>query len=123
MGYVEYTADADPEFKTPTNGVNEGLVDLTVTVEEGRQFRVHSIQFQGSSLADREMRGFLRIRPGDIFNQRLFEESIDELNNSGHFELIDKDKDTDFKTDEEMALLDIVIKVNNKNYDPRKHTK
>jgi hypothetical protein len=30
-------------------------------------------------------------------------------------ELIDKDKDTDFRTDEEMALIDIVIKVKSKD--------
>jgi outer membrane protein insertion porin family len=122
IGYIEYTAEPVPEFKV-ANGAKEGVVDFVVYIEEGRQFRLHSVKFQGSSLAERELRGLSRIRAGDVFNQRLFEESIDDLNKSGRFELIDKDKDTDFRTDEEMALLDIVIKVNKKNYDPRKHTK
>ena len=45
----------------------------------------------------------------------ICEESIDELNKSGRFKLIDKDRDADFRTDEEQALIDIVIKVNNKS--------
>jgi outer membrane protein insertion porin family len=122
IGYIEYTAEPEPEFKV-ANGSNEGIVNFTVTIEEGRQFRLQSIKFHGSSLAENELRGLSRIRAGDIFNQRLFEESIDDLNKSGRFELVDKDRDADFRTDEEMALLDIVIKVNKKNYDPRKHTK
>jgi outer membrane protein insertion porin family len=122
IGYIEYTAEPVPEFKV-ANSANEGVVDFVVYIEEGRQFRLHSIKFQGSSLAERELRGLSRIRAGDNFNQRLFEESIDDLNKSGRFELVDKDRDADFRTDEEMALIDIVIKVNKKNFDPRKHTK
>ena len=115
IGYIQYTAEAEPEFKAAADGTNEGIVDFRVTIEEGRQFRVHAIKFQGSSLSDKEFLGLLRIRAGDVFNQRLFEESIDELNKLGRFKLIDKDRDADFRTDEEEALIDIVIKVNNKN--------
>jgi outer membrane protein assembly factor BamA len=115
IGYIEYTAEADAEFITASNSVNEGVVNFTVTIEEGRQFRLHAFKFQGSSLPEKELLGLLRIRAGDIFNQRLFEESIDHLNKSGRFEFIDKDRDADFRTDEEEALIDIVIKVSNKN--------
>ena len=115
IGYIEYTAEADPEFKAATNDVNGGVVDFTVTIEEGRQFSVHAIRFQGSNLPEGELLGLFRIRAGGVFNQRLFEETIDELNKSGRFEQIDKDRDTDFRTDEEEALIDIVIKINNRN--------
>ena len=53
LGYFEYMAEPDPEFKATTNGTNEGVVDFKVTIEEGHQFRVHSIKFQGSSLPER----------------------------------------------------------------------
>lgn len=115
MGHIEFTAEPVPEFKAATNGANEGVVDFKVTIEEGRQFRVHAITLQGSNLPDEELLGLLRIRAGDVFNQRLFEESIDQLNKSRRFQLIDKDRDTDFRTDDEGALIDIVIKVNTKD--------
>ncbi|MDQ5844939.1 MAG: hypothetical protein M3539_06540 [Acidobacteriota bacterium] len=113
LGHIEFTAEPEPEFKA-ANGANEGVVDFKVTIEEGRRFKVHGIRFQGSSLPDNELLGLLRIHAGDIFNQRLLEESIKQLNQSGRFESIDKDRDIDFRTDEEEAVIDIVIKVNAK---------
>jgi hypothetical protein len=114
MGYIEYTAEAEPEFKAPVDGKKEGVVDFKITIEEGRQFKLQAIKFQGSNLPEKELLGLLRIRAGEVFNQRLFEESIDELNKLGHFEFIDKNRDADFRTDEEVALIDIVVKVRNK---------
>lgn len=116
MGYIEFTAEPEPEFKAAI-GANGGTVDFKVTIDEGRQFRVHAIKFQGTSLPEKELLSLLRIRAGGVFNQRLFEESIDELNKLGRFELIDKDRDTDFSTDEEQGLIDIVIKLNNEYHE------
>jgi outer membrane protein assembly factor BamA len=107
--------DLEPEFKAATNGANEGVVDFKVTIDEGRQFRLREIRFQGSNLPEKELLSLLRIRAGDIFNQRLFEESIDELNKLGRYDLIDKDRDSDFSTDEELGLIDLVIKLNNRD--------
>lgn len=110
MGYIEYTAEPEPEFRS-ANGINEGTVDFKVTIEEGKQFRVHAIKFQGSGLPEKELFGLLRIHKGDVYNQQLFEESIEELNKLGRFASIDKDRDADFKTDQELGLIDIVIKL------------
>ena len=116
IGYIEYTAEAEPKFKAPAAGKDEGVVDFKVTIEEGKQFRLHAIKIQGGSLPEKELLGLMRIRAGEVFNQRLFDESIDELNKLGRFELIDKDKDADYRTDVEDALIDIVIKVRNKDH-------
>ncbi len=112
LGFIEYTAEIEPEFKAASQTANEGVVDLIVNMEEGRRFRVRTIKFQGSGLTDEELLRPMRIRAGDVFNDRLFEESIKELNKLGLFDPIDKDKDTDFSTDEEEGLVDIVIKLN-----------
>jgi outer membrane protein insertion porin family len=111
LGFIEYTGEIEPEFKVATNTANEGVVDLIVNIEEGRRFRVRTIKFQGNDLTDEELVRLMRIRVGDVFNQRLFEESIDELNKLGLFASIDKDRDADFKTDQELGLIDIVIKL------------
>ena len=110
MGYIEYTAEPEPEFRS-ANGINDGTVDFKVTIEEGRQFRVHAIKFEGSSLQEKDLLGLLRIHKGDVYNQQLFEESIEELNKLGRFASIDKDRDADFTTDQELGLVDIVIKL------------
>jgi outer membrane protein insertion porin family len=114
MGYIEYTAEPEPEFRA-SDDRNEGIVDFTVSIDEGRQFIIHDIIFKGDSVPEKELLSVLRIRAGEVFNQRLFEESIEKLNELGWFELIDKDRDVDFATDEEEGIINIVIKVNNLN--------
>ena len=112
LGFIEYTGEIEPQFKAATKTANEGVVDLRVSIEEGRRFRVRTIKFHGNLLTDEELLRLMRICAGDVFNERLFEESIGELNKLGLFESIDKDKDTSFTTDEEEGLVDIVIKLN-----------
>ncbi len=111
IGYIEYMAEIDPEFKAVDQGSNEGPVDLRVTIDEGQQFRIRSIKFDGNHVSESELHTLLLIRPGDVFNQQLLEKSVNQLNETGWFQTIDKDKDTDFRTDEEEALLDITIQV------------
>jgi outer membrane protein insertion porin family len=118
MGYIHFTAEPEPEFKVVDREVTKGIVDFKVTIEEGQQFRIRSIRFNGASIPEERVRPLLVIREGDPFNRRLFENSIERLNDSRQFEFIDKDKDTDFLCDEEEALIDIVIKINERHVRP-----
>jgi len=111
MGYIQYTAEIDPEFRLFDQASQEGVVDFKVTIDEGRQFRIRSIKFDGSHVPEKELRHLLLINSGDVFNQLLLEKSVNQLNKTEWFETIDKDKDTDFRTDEEEALLDITIRL------------
>jgi outer membrane protein assembly factor BamA len=38
QGFIEYTAEPVPTFKDNPANPNEGIVDFTVTIEEGKQF-------------------------------------------------------------------------------------
>jgi len=111
IGYIQYTAETEPDFRAVDHAANEGVVDFKVTIEEGQQFRIRSIKFEGSNVTERELRNLLLIRAGDVFNQQLFEKSVNQLNDTNWFEKIDQDKDTEFRTDEEEALLDIIFRL------------
>jgi len=111
-GYVQYFAEVTPEFKTTPGG--EGLINLAITIDAGRRYKVSRITFAGEKLPN-NLLNLMLINAGDTFNQVLFERSIETLNNTGMFEFIDKDKDTDFHSDDEEGLLDIVIKLTRKN--------
>lgn len=111
MGYVQYMAEPEPEFRVVDGAVNEGVVDLKVTIEEGPQFKISSIRFKGSDISEKELNALLLIRPGDVFNQRLLEKSVQQMNETKRFEMIDVDKDTEFITDEEDALLEITFRI------------
>jgi outer membrane protein insertion porin family len=110
LGYIEYSAELQPEFKPVVKGSDEGVVDLNVTIDEGQRFRLRSIRFLGTDLPEKEMRKLFLLKDGDIFNQPQFEAAIEKLNQSGWLEYVDKDRDCDFKTDEEEGMVSIVIK-------------
>jgi len=112
-GYIQYTAEVTPEFNLRP-GKSEGVVDLEIGIDEGRRFRVLAIDFQGNDVPGEELRQLIPLHKGDVYNQRLFEESIHRLNDTGLFEQIDKDKDADFRTNEEEGLVDIVVKLTKK---------
>jgi len=129
LGHIQYTAEVNPTFHAET-GDAEGVVDLALTIDEGDQFRIHSIKVVG---ADRSSIDFLKrellLRDGDIFDDELFRESIARMNRTGLVEPIDDEKDVNFtdlqdkarqlaykrgaKADEAPAppLLDVVINV------------
>ena len=111
IGYIEYTAEPVPYFKVIDKAANEGIVDFKVWIEEGKQFKIRSIKFEGSNVSDQDLGKLLLIRAGDIFNNRFFEKSVQQLNDTTWFETIDKDKDADFRTDKEADCLDITLRL------------
>ena len=111
-GYIQYTAEVTPEFKSGPDK-SEGVVDLEITIDEGRRFKVRKIKFAGEQLPD-NLESMLLIHEGDVYNASLYEKSINNLNNSGLFEFVDKDKDADFNTNEEEGWVDITIKLKRK---------
>ena len=117
-GFIEYTADLVPTFNDNPQTPGEGVVDFEVTIFEGKRFRLVSIKFEGGDLPEQELRDLFLIREGDVFNEKLFEESVNKLNDTGLFYFIDKDKDCDFKTDDEAGTLAIVIKLQ-RRHDPQ----
>ena len=133
LGHVQYMADVSPTFHAEI-GEAEGVVDLALTIDEGDQFRIHSIKVLG---ADPSSIGFLKrellLRDGDIFDDELFRESIARMNRTGLVEPIDDEKDVDFTDLQDKArrlaykrgsaadeipaapLLDVVINVKKSN--------
>ena len=111
QGFIEYTAEPVPTFKDNPQ-TNEGIVDFTITIVEGKQFTLRRLEFSGNTFTrDSVLRREVLINEGDIYNQGYWEYSVIKLNQSGYFEPIDKDKDADFRTSEEEATVDINLKV------------
>src|SRR5690606_24242642 len=49
QGFVLYDAEFDPEFKDNPSNPEEGIVDITITIDEGRQFRLRRLEFVGNT--------------------------------------------------------------------------
>jgi outer membrane protein insertion porin family len=112
QGFIEYTAEPTPTFKDNPQKPDEGIVDFVITIEEGKQFSLRRLEFVGNTFTrDNVLRREVLLNEGDIYNQTAWEYSIIKLNQLGYFDPIDKDKDADFKTNDEEASVDINLKV------------
>ncbi len=115
QGFVQYDAEFEPVFKDNPNNPNEGIVDLTITINEGRQFRLRRLEFTGNTFTrDKVLRREVLINEGDIYNQNFVEISVARLNQTGYFDPIDKDQDLEIRTDEDQGDVDLIVKVKEK---------
>ena len=115
QGFIQYTAEVTPTFKDNPQKPDEGIADFQITIDEGKQFTLRRLEFTGNTFTrDNVLRREVLINEGDIYNQSNFEFSVLRLNQLGYFNPIDKDKDADFRTNEEEGLVDVTLKVSEK---------
>ena len=112
QGFIQYTAEVTPTYKDNPQNPNEGIADFAITIDEGKQFTLRRLEFTGNTFTrDNVLRREVLMNEGDIYNQNLFEYSITRLNQLGYFNPIDKEKDADYRTNEEEGLVDVTVKV------------
>ncbi len=115
QGFVLYDAEFNPEFKENTAKPEEGIVDITITIDEGKQFRLRRLEFVGNTFTrDTVLRREFLLSEGDIYNQIALERSILRLNQTGYFDPIDKDKDVETRTDQDQGEVDSIVRVQEK---------
>ena len=115
QGFVQYDAEPATEFRDDPSNPNEGIVDITITISEGKQFTLRRLEFTGNTFTrDRVMRREFLINEGDIYNSRYLDISIARLNQTQYFDPVDKDQDVEIRTDEEQADVDLIVKIKEK---------
>ena len=102
-GFIEYTAEPVPHFH------NNGVVDFDIEIEEGNRFTLKSLTILGEDLSERQQAAFLALHVGDFYNQRLLDESVARINNSGLFEPIDANRDVKFTMSQENSTVTLVL--------------
>ena len=107
FGYID--AVAEPDFD-PHEA--DGKIDLTLNVDEGKQFFVRRIDFSGNNTTrDKVIRREIMIDEGDIYNTRLWELSILRLNQLGYFEALKAEEAASITRDTKNNTVDITLKV------------
>ena len=107
FGYIDFVPEPVPE---PVPGTDQ--IDLTMNVDEGKQFYVRRIDFQGNTTTrDKVIRRELLIDEGDLFNARMWEMSILRLNQLGYFEALKKEEAAQISRDPKTSTVDITLKV------------
>jgi outer membrane protein insertion porin family len=111
-GFIQYSADPEPTFRDDPTNPNEGIADYVITIDEGKQFTLRRLEFAGNTFTrDNVLRREFVLNEGDIYNQSYVDYSVLRLNQLGFFDPVDKDKDIDFRQDEERAEVDVNVKV------------
>ena len=112
LGYINFTSVPDTQFDD-----EKKLIFLEIDVDEGKQFYVRRIEFQGNTTTpDEVIRRELAIEEGQIYNGRLWKWSLLRLNQLGYFEPLKPDdhNTTDRKLDEKNGTVDLTLKVKEK---------
>jgi outer membrane protein insertion porin family len=107
FGYIDFVPEPLPE---PVEGTDQ--IDLTINADEGKQFYVRRIDFQGNTTTrDKVIRRELQIDEGDLFNSKMWEVSILRLNQLGYFEQLKKEDAAQITRDAHSSTVDITLKV------------
>jgi outer membrane protein insertion porin family len=107
FGYIDFVPE--PGFDIIPNS---DKLDMTLNVDEGKQFFVRRIDFSGNTTTrDKVIRRELLIDEGDIYNTQLWDVSILRLNQLGYFEVLKENEAATITRDTKTSTVDITLKV------------
>ncbi len=110
LGYINFTpvpnTDADDEKR---------LISLRIDLDEGKQFYVRRIEFQGNTTTrDKVIRRELALEEGQVYNGNLWELSLLRLNQLQYFDQLKPEQDSEIKQNVQDGTVDITLKVKEK---------
>src|SRR5262252_8582584 len=109
QGYINFTAVPLQDFDE-----SKKIVNLTINVDEDRQFYVNRIAFSGNTTTrDKVIRREIMVEEGQVFNSSVWDMSLQRLNQLGYFEEI-KTEDAEVKPSSTEPQVDINLKVKEK---------
>ncbi len=90
-------------------------VSLDVNIDEGKQFFVSRIEFQGNTITrDRVIRRELMLDEGSVYNSQLWEYSLLRLNQLEYFEPLRVDQDSTAIQNADAGTVELLLKVKEK---------
>jgi len=111
-GYINFTPVPNTTFDD-----DKKIANLDIDVDEGKQFYVRRIEFQGNTTTrDKVIRRELALEEGGVYNSRLWELSLLRLNQLSYFDQLKPDDPnvTDKKLDEKNGQVDLTLHVKEK---------
>jgi outer membrane protein insertion porin family len=109
-GFIDFTPEPDTEIDE-----EKKIINLTLRFDEQKQYYVRRIDFVGNTTTrDKVIRRDLMIDEGQLFNKRLWENSILRLNQLDYFDKIEADKAAEIKRNNKEGTVDITLKLKEK---------
>ena len=113
-GYFEFTAY--PDLKPRSEQSGEPIVDVTIRVDEGKQYFINRITFAGNThTRDPVVRRELALVEAGVFNTQALKSSVQRLNQLGYFKALDAEGVKVEKAEGADNKVDIELKVEEQN--------
>jgi len=110
LGYINF--GAVPKLTTDEQ---KKTVSMNIDIDEGKQFFVSRIEFQGNTITrDRVIRRELMLDEGSVYNSQLWEYSLLRLNQLEYFDPLKVDQDSEAHQDPDNGTVDLLLKVKEK---------
>jgi outer membrane protein insertion porin family len=110
LGYINF--GAIPKL---TYDDQKKTVSMNIDVDEGKQFYVSRIEFQGNTITrDRVIRRELMLDEGSVYNSQLWEYSLLRLNQLEYFEPLKVDQDSTAIQNSDAGTVELLLKVKEK---------
>ncbi len=109
-GYINFGAIPTPHFND-----QKKVVSWTIDIDQGKQFYVSRIEFQGNTITrDRVIRRELLLQEGQVYNSQLWQYSLMRLNQLQYFDPLKVDQDTEAIQDADNGTVTLLLKVKEK---------
>jgi outer membrane protein insertion porin family len=110
LGYINFGAVPTPHYDE-----QKKTVSWNIDIDEGKQFFVSRIEFQGNTITrDRVIRRELLLDEGSVYNSQLWEYSLLRLNQLEYFAPLKVDQDSEAHQDPDAGTVDLLLKVKEK---------
>ena len=110
LGYINFGA-----IPRLTYDDQKKTVSMNIDIDEGRQFYVSRIEFQGNTITrDRVIRRELLLDEGSVYNSQLWEYSLLRLNQLQYFDPLKVDQDSEAHQDPDNGTVELLLKVKEK---------
>ena len=110
LGYINFGAIPKPVYDDQKH-----TVSFEIDIDEGKQFYVSRIEFQGNTITrDRVIRRELMLDEGQVYNSQLWEYSLTRLNQLEYFEPLKVDQDSEAHQNTEAGTVDLLLKLKEK---------
>jgi len=110
LGYINFVGSP-----TPRPDEAKKLIFLDIDCEEGKQFHVGRIEFQGNTISrDKVIRRELLLEEGGLYNSQLWDLSLLRLNQLNYFETLKADTDSESRQNADEGTVDLLLKLKEK---------
>lgn len=110
LGYINFVGQPIPRVDEAKK-----LIYLDIDIDEGKQFYVSRIEFQGNTITrDKVIRREFIVEEGQAYNSQLVDLSLLRLNQLNYFEPLKAEQDIETRQNADDGTVDLLIKLKEK---------